>query len=219
MTKLVFYYLCEIKKLIFILTFLSSFDFIAQQPILIPGKPAYDRKEELLFDGKRYRRYNDYLNIGLSYFNSSLRTKVQDGISLDFHFHIRREYFQFGFAISGYKFLENNKSQLRLGYGYRIETNKFNVAFFGGPTLFYGVYGAQDTGSTYKPIFISGVGGYASAQATTKLAYDIGIGAELFAELNYKERVIGIKLFLYFSGAYRGQKKNFNPHVKSENKK
>ena len=144
---------------------------------------------------------------------------MQEGISLDFHFHIRREYFQFGFAISGYKFLENNKTQLRLGYGYRIETNKFNVAFFGGPTLFYGVYGVQDTGSKYKPIFISGVGGYACAQATTKLAYDIGIGAELFAELNYKERIIGVKLFLYFSGAYRGVKRNFNPHVKSEQKK
>ncbi len=75
-----------------------------------------------------------------------------------------------------------------------------------------------DTANTFRPEFYQGVGVYAAAQAATKLVYDIGIGAELFVELNYKQNVIGIKLFLFFSGAYRGVKKNYNPHVRSENK-
>jgi len=143
---------------------------------------------------------------------------VQQGVGLDFHFHIRREYFQLGIAISGNKILENNQTQARLGYGYRKESARYNVAFFGGPTFFYGVVGVPDTANTFKPEFYQGVGVYASAQAATKLVYDIGIGAELFAELSYKQNVIGIKLFLFFSGAYKGVKKNYNPHVRSENK-
>lgn len=105
-----------------------------------------------------------------------------------------------------------------MGYGYRKESARYNVAFFGGPTFFYGVVGVPDTANTFKPEFYQGVGVYAAAQAATKLVYDIGIGAELFAELNYKQNVVGIKLFLFFSGAYKGVKKNYNPHVRSENK-
>ena len=56
--------------------------------------PAYFRKEEIIHDGKRYRKYNDYLTIGGSFFNSSLRSAGQQGVGLDFHFHIRRQYFQ-----------------------------------------------------------------------------------------------------------------------------
>lgn len=194
-------------------------DLLAQEPILIPGKPPFDRKEEILHDGKRYRIYNNYITIGGSFFNSSLRTDVQKGLGLDFHFHIKRQYFQTGIAISGYNFLENNQTQMRFGYGYRKETSKLNIAVFGGPTLFTGVYGVADTAGTYKASFYSGVGAYACAQAITKFAYDMGIGAELFGELNYKQSIIGIKLLMFFSSAYRGLKKNYNPNVKSENKK
>ncbi len=144
---------------------------------------------------------------------------MQHGVGVDFHWHIRRQYFQTGLAISGNKLLDNNKTQIRVGYGYRKETARYNVAFFGGTTLFYGVYAVPDTGNTFRPEFFQGMGLYGSAQAATKLLYDIGIGAELFAEINYKEKIVGVKLFLFFSGAYRGLKKNYNPHVRSENKK
>jgi hypothetical protein len=159
------------------------------------------------------------LTIGGSFFNSSLRSVGQQGVALDFHFHIRRQYFQTGLAISGNKFLENNQTQARFGYGYRKETAKYNLAFFGGTTFFTGVYGVADTAGTYRPEFYQGIGIYGCAQVATKVAYDLGIGAEIFAELNYKQSVIGIKILLFFSGAYRGVKKNYNPNVRSENKK
>ena len=194
-------------------------NLVAQEPILIPGKPPYDRKEEILHAGKRYRIYNNYLTIGGSFFNSNLRTDVQKGVGLDYHFHIKRHYFQTGFSISGYEFLENNQTQARFGYGYRKENANVNLAFFGGATLFTGVYGVADTAGTSKPEFYSGVGAYVCAQAVKKLSYDIGIGAEVFAELNYKQAAVGIKILMFFSGAYRGPKKNFNPNVRSENRK
>lgn len=193
---------------------------MAQEPILIPSdKPPYDGKEEILYDGKRYRKYNNYLTLGGSFFTSSLRAETQQGVGIDFHFHIKRQYFQAGFGISGNKILENNHSQFKFGYGYRKETAKYNFAAFAGPTFFYGVYGVLDTSNTYKPEFYRGVGGYGCVQIATKLVYDIGVGAELFGELNHKQGVIGVRLFMFFSGAYRGIKRNYNPHVKSENKK
>lgn len=106
-----------------------------------------------------------------------------------------------------------------MGYGYRKETTKYNFAAFGGPTFFYGVIGVPDSVNTYRPEFYSGAGFYACAQIATKLVYDIGIGAELFGDISYKQRMVGVRFFLFFSGAYRGVKRNFNPHVRSENKK
>jgi hypothetical protein len=76
-----------------------------------------------------------------------------------------------------------------------------------------------DTGNVYKPEFYQGVGGYACVQIATKLVYDIGVGAELFVEASGKQSLLGVRLFLFFSGAYRGVKRNYNPHVRSENKK
>ena len=76
-----------------------------------------------------------------------------------------------------------------------------------------------DTANTYKPEFYQGVGGYACVQIATKLVYDIGVGAELFGEFNYKQSLAGVRFFLFFSGAYRGVKRNYNPHVRPVQKK
>ena len=67
--------------------------------------------------------------------------------------------------------------------------------------------------------FFSGFGMYASIQAVLKIAYDIGLGAELFGEVNYKQNMIGIKFIAYFSGAYRGAKKRVNPNVRTPEQK
>ncbi len=144
---------------------------------------------------------------------------MQQGLGIDFHFHIRRQYFQAGFGISGDKLLENNHAQFKVGYGYRKETAKYNFAAFAGPTFFTGVHGVLDTGNVYVPAFYQGAGGYVCVQIATKLVYDIGIGAELFSEFNYKQSLVGVRFFLFFSGAYRGVKRNYNPNVRSENKK
>lgn len=145
-----------------------------------------------------------------------MRKDVQKTIGIDYQFHIRRLYFQTGVMMSGDAFLSNNHVQAHLGYGYRIEKNTSNIAIYAGPCYFTGVEGIP--GLTTAS-FYDGFGGYLSLQAITKFTYDIGFGAELFGEVNYKQSMGGIKFILFFSGAYRGKKGNYNPNVRSESRR
>lgn len=176
--------------------------------------PPYFRKEEIIADGKRYRKHNNYLTAGPGYMTSSIRKTVQKAVGIDFQFHIRREHFQAGVLMSGEEFLSNNNIQLHLGYGYRREKTSSNLAAFVGPTYFSGVEG---TPGVTAASFYSGFGAYACVQAITKFTYDIGFGLEAFGEISRKQKMAGIKAVFFFSGAYRGLKRNYNPNVRSEN--
>ena len=103
-----------------------------------------------------------------------------------------------------------------------------------GPSLYYGVTGtAPDTSKTSTstttpstvatpttpPHFYGGVGAYFCFQAVFKIKYDLGFGFDIFADVGTKRQIGGFKFILFFSGSYRGTKKNYNPHVKSENNK
>lgn len=186
---------------------------LAQKEVLLPPeKPIYDRKEEIIFDGKRYRIHNNYFTIGVGVLESSIRDQSQKTIGADYQFHIKRQQFQVGAMMSGDDLFGNNNTQVHLGYGYRIEKNTSNLAFFGGPTYFTGVEGVVGSPAN----FYDGFGAYLSAQAVYKLKYDIGIGLELFGEISYKQGMGGLKIIVFFSGSYRGLKKNYNPNVRSE---
>lgn len=188
-------------------------DLLGQKDILVPKEqPPYDRKEEIIFENKRYRIHNNFITLGGGYLGSSIREDVQRCVNADFQFHIRLHHFQIGAMMSGEEFLSNNNTQVHLGYGLRRENNGSNLAAFIGPTYFTGVQGAVGQ----PAVFYDGFGLYVCGQAIYKLAYDIGLGVELFLETGQKYTQGGIKFVAYFSGAYRGAKKKFNPHVKSQ---
>ena len=176
-------------------------------------KPPYNRKEEILHYGKRYRIHNNYLTLGGGFASSSIRSRGQKVVGADFQFHIRRQHFQMGLMMSGDQFLSNNHVQGHLGWGLRKETRTANFAGFFGPAYNYGVVGVA--GAPER--FYRGLGAYASLQFVTKLAYDIGLGLEVFDELSGNQNIFGFKIIAFFSGAYRGVKKNYNPNVRSEN--
>ncbi len=176
-------------------------------------QPKYDRKEEIIYDGKRYRIHNSYLTIGGGFLQASIRPNLQKMLGIDYQLPIRKTHFQLGIMMSGDEFASNNNVQGHVCYGIRQEKNRSNLAFFFGPSYSTGVEG-DATGS---PKFYQGFGGYVSIQAVTKFTYDIGFGAELFGDISAKQNIIGLKFIAFFSGAYRGAKKNFNPHVRSEN--
>lgn len=178
-----------------------------------PPKPPYDRKEEIIYDNKRYRIHNHYLSLGPGYLQSNIRGSLQKILGLDYVFHIRRAHFQMGAFMSGEDFGSNNNIQGHVCYGLRKETSKNNFAVFAGPSIYTGV----ESDASGNPRFYQGVGLYANAQAVQKFTYDVGIGLELFGEISTTQSIIGLKLIAFFSGAYRGPKKNFNPHVKTEN--
>jgi hypothetical protein len=180
---------------------------------VINSKPKYDKKEEIIFDNKRYRLYNNYLTGGSGYLGSSIRTQVQKTVGVDYNFHIRRQYFQAGLMMSGEEFLSNNNVQLHACYGIREEKGFTNVCIFAGPSIFTGVEGTPGlTAATYY----KGLGAYFCFQAILKFKYDIGLGINVFAELSQKQNLGGLKFIFFFSGSYRGLKGNFNPHVRSE---
>ncbi|MBI2721856.1 MAG: hypothetical protein HYX39_06745 [Bacteroidetes bacterium] len=182
-------------------------------------QPEYDRKEEILNEGKRYRLHNNYLTFGGGILQTSLRTSEQKALGVDFHFHIKRQYFQAGIIMSGEQFLSNNNIQAHLGYGLRKETPKINLAAFAGLSYYTGVIGGLDTSGKSVAVYYAAPGLYISGQAITKLSYDIGIGLEIFGEVSKFQAIAGFKIILFFSGAYRGLKKNYNPHVRAENNK
>jgi hypothetical protein len=202
-----------IFKLVFVLTQLLVFSSAYTQTTdtLETKRPPYNRKEEILYQNKRYRIHNNYLTLGGGFLGSTLREDVQSAVAADYQFHIRRQHFQAGAMMSGEEFLSNNYIQVHVGYGYRIENYTSNFAAFIGPTYFSGV-----SGKVGQPEdFFNGYGVYVSIQAVLKFAYDIGLGVEVFGEANYKQNMAGIKFIAYFSGAYRGVKKKVNPNVRT----
>lgn len=201
----------------YILALLLLTDLIyCQDSLSKKVKEPYFRKEEILHNGKRYRKYNSYVTLGGGYLGSSMRDDVQKTVGFDFHFHIRRQYFQTGLQMSGDEFLSNNNVQAHLGYGLRKEKATANYAVFGGITYYTGVIGILDSAQGSVPKYYQGIGFYASAQAVLKLSYDLGAGMELFGEINQDQTMGGLRFILFFSGSYRGPKKNFNPNVRSE---
>jgi len=179
-------------------------------------KPEYFPKEEILHRNNRYRLHNNYLTFGGGFLSNSRFTSSQKHLAADFVFHVKQNHFSLGVIMSGIEFLSNNQIQ---GHGCivkRFESNGYNLALFGGPSIHTGVITITDS-TGIKPLYYNGIGFYLGVSAVTKLAYDIGIGVELFGDLTPQMQMFGFRLVAFFSGAYRGPKKNYNPNVRAEN--
>ncbi len=134
--------------------------------------------------------------------NSGLKNDQFIG-SADFSFHIKKEYFQAGLFISGDAFGTYNNYQFHLGYGKRFETTKLNFSYFGGPS--YAIFFEWDE-TEFKQGAVNDVGLYLSTQLIRKIKFDVGIGGSLFANINSHQTIVGAKLDVYLSGAYKGKK-------------
>lgn len=193
----------------------------AQEKPVSPGsaqphvRPPYNRKEEIIYDAKRYRVHNNYLTIGGGVAGSTIRSGSQRCVGGDFNFHIRRQYFQLGALMSGPELMSNNHAHVHVGYGYRWEGKTYNLAGYIGPCYFSGVEGTPPA----PAMLYSGYGVYGCIQVVNKFVYDIGIGLDMFTEISYKQALYGVRVIAFFSGAYRGVKRNYNPNVRSENSK
>jgi hypothetical protein len=204
-----------LKKIsIIFFLFVSAFNYAQRDT------SKYDRLEEIIDNDKRYALHNNYLSVGFGLSASNVRDREQSTLGIDYVFHIKREHFQVGFLMSGDRFLSNNNLQAHACYGYRIENEKHNIAFFGGPSFNTGVlppkYNETDT---IPARFYEAIGLYLSASYIHKLTYDIGIGIEGIFEVNSTQVFGGIKASIFFSGAYRGKSKIYNKHVKRKQKR
>src|SRR4051812_31200796 len=105
-----------IKYIFLIVLIIAVLQGMAQEKPPLSARPKYDRKEEIIYSGKRYRIHNNYMTIGAGILTSSIRTGSQKALGIDLQFHIRRQHFQTGVLMSGPAFGDNNNVQGHLCY-------------------------------------------------------------------------------------------------------
>jgi len=172
-------------------------------------KSDFEPKQEIIFDGKRYRVWHNYITGGTlpgGSLNNIIPTS-QTCTGLDFNFHIKKEYFQFGALLSGNVFGDWNNSGIHLCWGKKIEKERYLFAAYGGAdySLFYPWAKDSLPGRFISPA-ISQIGAYVTIQNFWKFKYDVGIGCNIFASYNQKQYLIGVRIELLFSSAFRGDK-------------
>ena len=182
------------------LSFLSSF---YAQP-----KGDFDRKKELSYDGKRYRVFNNYLTAGGGSCYNNFIQNTNLNIGVDYNYHIRQVYFQSGIFLAGPQFGNYNHLQFHTAVGKRFELTKFNMAGYLGPSVSFINRPIVDTANKQiRSRTLQPLGFHAAVQFTYKLKYDVGIGVCLFSDINKEQSVYGLRLELFFSSAYLGDKK------------
>jgi hypothetical protein len=170
----------------------------------------FDPKEEIAFDGKRYRVFNNWLSIGPGAGYNSHWPKDEKNVAVDFSFHIKDKYFRIGSFMSGVDFTAANNYNFHLQYGLRKETTKYNLAAFIGPSYSYFKRPLSDSISFGLPNILNKVysefGAYACVEAIYKIKYDVGLGGQVFCDFNRVQLVYGVRLIAYFSSSFRGVK-------------
>jgi hypothetical protein len=193
-------------KLFFLCLFLFSIVSFYSQP-----KGDFDRKKEITYDGKRYRVFNNYLTAGGGTCYNSYIQNTNLNIGVDFNYHIRQVYFQSGIFLAGPQFGNYSHLQLHTAVGKRFELNKFNMAGYLGPSMSFINRPIIDTAlNQIRSRILQPLGFHAAVQFTYKFKYDVGIGVSLFSDINKEQSVYGLRLELFFSGAFLGDKKRKN---------
>ena len=169
-------------------------------------REAFDKKKEIVLQNKRYRIYNNYLTFGAGKCFNSGWNEIDLCTAFDYNFQVQKKYFQFGGTLIGPALWNNNCIQLHAGWGYRYERCNYQLAAYGGLSYSDGYY-LQQTDTVPNKIKMSAVGLYAAIQGFYKIKFDYGIGVSAFFDINAKQTLTGIKLEIFFSGAYRGFKK------------
>lgn len=169
-------------------------------------KKPYNPKEEIVYDGKRYRVHNNWLSVGAGAGYNTKWPKDEKNIGVDYTLHIREHHFRMGGFMSGPDFFVRNNYNLHVCYGIRKEQEKYNLSAFLGPSISYFKRPLSDSANYNLNSNYSEVGGFACIEAVYKLKYDVGVGGQVFCDYNRAQMVYGVRLVLYFSGAYRGIK-------------
>lgn len=187
------------KKLLFVFSLLLPFVSVAQDT---KSKPQW--KRDTLIGTNRFAIYNNWLSFGGGIAVNTSQNKTQVAAVLNYNFHIQKVYFQAGVMLSGGAVGSYTTKQAHLCYGRRKETSHMNFSYFGGVSV-SAVY--NETSFIYD----ASPGIYAEVEYIRKVTYDVGLGPSLFVDAGVKQTIAGVKLDLYFSGAYKGSTKKKRP--------
>ncbi|HIE15474.1 MAG TPA: hypothetical protein EYP69_00970 [Bacteroidales bacterium] len=167
-------------------------------------------REDTIINNRIYRSYSNYLllSVGKSY--NFKNTEIETSGEVGYVFRIVNQFFQVGYHLSSDQFFLNRSYQklnnIFLMYGLRKEKINKNTDIFFGLSYAYGstYWGVDSKGDIlYKGFSVPGF--RISLDYEWKIFYDIGIGLNGYAEWNQYYPLIGIKLNIYFSGAFRGE--------------
>lgn len=170
---------------------------------------VFNPKEEITYDGKRYRVHNCWLSVGAGAgFNSHWAKDEKDekNIAADFSFFVKQYYFRLGGFMSGRDFYLINNYSAHFCVGLRKETPKYNLSVFAGPSTSNFRRPLSDSSSYNLQTVYNRVGAYGCLEAVYKIKYDVGIGGQIFCDYNEVQTVYGVRVIVFFSGAYRGIK-------------
>lgn len=163
----------------------------------------YDPKKEIVINNSRFKVYNCWLSGGAGWAQNFTTGRSKFNLGADFNFHIRPEWFQFGFFFSGPAFGNYDNYNFHFCYGRRLENEKINLAAFGGLSFSSGhIKLDSNFQNNYNDPSL-----YVCSQLVKKLTYDVGAGLDVFAELTPKHFLGGFRFVIYFSGAYKGEAK------------
>jgi hypothetical protein len=157
-----------------------------------------------VLDNKKLKFYNNWLTGGAG-IQQNLTYKRKYGFSggVDFNFHIKQHYFQLGTVVTGERFGSYDNYNFHLGYGKRWEDKDFHAAAFLGVSYSSG-YAKVDSSGKYERHYRQ-PGIYIEGQLVKKITYDVGLGVSVFGDYNAEQGIIGGRVIIYFSGAYRGK--------------
>ncbi len=210
-----------------ILSFFATTKLSAQKDTVINGmhyklvKPApaeYSKNHKRLIpldsefvrDNKRFRYYNKWFSGGYGVQqNTTEDGKLGKILGADLNFHIKRNYFQTGLMLTSpeIKFSGGfSNYQAHIGYGLRYEDKDVHFSGFIGASYSMGYKSTQIDSITFYRRDYNQAGIYTELEIIKKIAYDVGLGASIFADWNQEQTLVGIRAILYFSGSYRGLK-------------
>jgi hypothetical protein len=163
---------------------------------------AKNTKEEVTIKKDRFLKKTNWLTLGFGYGQKLNSSDYSFPGSINVYFHVKQVYFNLGAMRTKLDIL---RSQYSAGFmtdyhatvGFRNETRKSNFSYFAGPSY---VHGLLDSVSKFN-----GIGAYAEVQYIKKIYYDIGIGSSIFVNYNRSFPIIGIRVDLYFSNAFKGK--------------
>jgi hypothetical protein len=190
---------------------------------------------KILYDNKIYKLNAGFATLDGGFYTSNHIYYWMKGLAINFNFHFYKElYFQIGLTrIKGYKTLEYpEKKDLTISYfnfnlsPITIKTENTHFAFvftpiglaYGGGYKdetyhFVGKIATDSTNVIQNNYF--GLNYYSALQCIYKFKYDLGIGASVYAEYQSDATILGFKLCLYFSAAFKGNQTKPNWYYKN----
>jgi len=176
------------------------------------GQETDERYDEFVLRNKIFKPYCGYLTLGSGLNYNPGCGKFEKCFSLGYHFRFKNNHFHTGYHVSSDRFFMQRSYQMLSDiyflYGYRKDTVKYNFAVYAGPVYGFGstlAYVVNNDGNlTNYYLSFHKIGIYAEAEYTIKATYDFGLGVSAYISANNAYQVAGLKIHLYFSGAFRG---------------